>query len=139
MSAAPLTFQAFETAKDRLVKALTAHSQAAQAAAEAKRNLETEQAKAMVDGIPSEAEGRNLSYAELGKNKEEREAAFPLRFKEHWPKVVEAHRKAEDELTQAKLELELARLDWDALRYQLRLLEATVGSAAGAMKEGAGQ
>jgi hypothetical protein len=130
MSAASLTFKDFDAAQSRLTKALDDHSKVAQAAGEAKRDLETEQAKAMVDGIPSEEEGRNLSYAELGKNKEEREAAFPLRFEEHWPKVVAAHRKAEDDLIKAKLELDLARLDWDALRYKLRLLElAKVGAS----------
>ena len=74
--------------------------------ASCKYSLETEKAKLLAQGVDS-------------KNTEQREACLRLQLCEQYQELHEAEHK----LSQARLELELAKLAWDALRYRLKAYE----------------
>ena len=88
-----------EDAQITLCGAMTAH-------AEAKRALEVAEAVTLCLGVE-------------GKNEKERAAHMRLELKNEY---ADLHR-AEDALTEARCAYEVARLDWELVRYQLRALE----------------
>lgn len=93
---------ALEDAHHTLYGAVTAH-------ARAKRVLEL-------------AEAVTLSVGVDGKNEAQRAANLRLELSaEHV-----ALQDAEDALAEARCAYEVARLEWDLVRYQVRMLEATV-------------
>jgi hypothetical protein len=106
MMAASLLTQ-LEQAKNYLEDAQIAYSGAVVAHAEAKRVLELTEAHKLCAGID-------------GKNERERSAKLRLELVAEY--VALAH--AEDTLTEARCELEVARLEWELVRYKLRALEA---------------
>ncbi len=98
--------QVFDSACERLQAAQAHHTEAVNALAEAKCSLEFKRAELLAKGIE-------------GKNVEAREAALRLNlFDEHVELLG-----LEVTLNEARKELEQARLNWDCLRYKLRLLE----------------
>ena len=74
--------------------------------ASCKYSLETEKAKLLAQGVE-------------GKNTEQREACLRLQLCKQYQELHEAEHK----LAKARLEYELAKLAWDALRYRLRAYE----------------
>ena len=88
-----------EDAHIRLCGTVTAH-------AEAKRALELAEAHKLCEGV----DGRN-----------EKERAAKLRLELSEPHT--ALHEAEDALAEARCAYEVARLEWDLVRYQLRALE----------------
>ena len=76
-----------------------------------KFSLESEQAKLLATGLE-------------GSNKEQRDACLRLKLQDQYAALHEA----EHNLQQARLEHDLARLEWDALRYRLRAYEAAACS-----------
>jgi hypothetical protein len=105
MMAAPLIEQ-LEQAKNYLEDALIAHSGAVVAHAEAKRMLELTEAHKLCGGVE-------------GKNERERAAKLQLELTAEY--VALTH--AEDVLTEARCNLEVARLEWDLVRYKVRVAE----------------
>ena len=95
-----------EDAQITLCGAVTAH-------AEAKRTLELAEALKLCEGVD-------------GKNERERTAKLRLELSAEYAALVEA----EDALTEARCAFELARLEWDLVRYQVRFLETGVLRAA---------
>lgn len=95
-----------EDANIALCGVVTAH-------AEAKRALEHAEAVLVCKGLE-------------GKNEKERAAALTLSL------AAERHtlQSHEDALTEAQCGLELARLEWDLVRYKLRLLELSPAETA---------
>ena len=88
-----------EDAQIALCGAVTAH-------AEAKRVLELAEAVKLCEGVE-------------GKNDQERSAKLRLELRSECAALAEA----EDALTEARCAFEVARLEWDLARYQLRVLE----------------
>ena len=88
-----------EDAQITLCGAVTAH-------AEAKRTLEL-------------AEALKLSEGVKGRNEKERAANLRLALGADYILLA----RAEDALTEARCAYELARLEWDLCRYQVRTLE----------------
>ncbi len=88
-----------EDAQISLCGAVTAH-------AEAKRALELAEAVKLCAGIE-------------GRNEKERAAKLRLELRVECAALAEA----EDALTEARCAFEVARLEWDLARYQLRVLE----------------
>ena len=76
-----------------------------------KFSLESEQAKLLATGLE-------------GSNKEQRDACLRLKLQDQYTALHEA----EHTLQQARLEHDLAELEWDALRYRLRAYEAAACS-----------
>ena len=109
---APLLSQ-LERAKNGLEDAQIALCGAVVAHAEAKRALELAAAQKLCEGVE-------------GANKEGRDAWLRLEL----AMLYGALGEAEDALTDAKCALELARLEWDLVRYRLRVLEVDMGVAA---------
>ena len=109
---APLLFQltaaknGLEDAQITLCGAVTAH-------AEAKRTLELREALKLCEGVD-------------GKNERERTAKLRLELAAEYAALAEA----EDALTEARCAFEVARLDWDLARYQLRALSTPLEVAA---------
>ena len=97
-----------EDAHITLCGAVTAH-------AEAKRGLELAEAVKLCEGID-------------GKNDRERTAKLRLELGAKYTALAEA----EDTLTDARCSLEVARLEWELARYQVRMLELVVPSEAAA-------
>ena len=64
-----------------------------------------------------------LNYSALGKNETERKALFDVRFASEYEDVLRELEEATAGLEHAKLQLELARVEWDSLRYVVRILE----------------
>ena len=95
-----------EDAQITLCGAVTAH-------AEAKRTLELAEALKLCEGVD-------------GKNERERTAKLRLELSSEYAALSEA----EDALTDARCAFELARLEWDSVRYQMRVLETVVLKAA---------
>ncbi len=89
-----------EDAQITLCGAVTAH-------AEAKRGLELSKALKLCEGVD-------------GKNDKERTAKLRLELTSEYAALAEA----EDALTEARCAFEVARLEWDLARYQVRALEA---------------
>ena len=89
-----------EDAQITLCGAVTAH-------AEAKRGLELREARMLCAGVD-------------GKNERERTAKLRLELSVEYTALAEA----EDALTEARCAFEGARLEWDLMRYQVRMLEA---------------
>ena len=85
-----------EDAQITLCGAVTAH-------AEAKRALEVAEAVKLCEGVD-------------GKNDKERTAKLRLELSAEYTTLAEA----EDTLTEARCAFEVARLDWELVRYQLR-------------------
>ncbi len=88
-----------EDAHIRLCGVVTAH-------AEAKRALELAEAFKLCEGVD-------------GKNDRERTAKLRLELSAE----TTALHEAEDALTEARCTYEVARLEWDLVRYELRALE----------------
>lgn len=105
MIASPLLSQ-LERAKNTLEDALIAHCGAVVTYAEAKRTSELAAAQKLCAGLE-------------GANKEQREARLRLELEEEHDAVA----SAEDVLTEAKTALEVARLEWELVRYRARLVE----------------
>ena len=83
------------------------HFKAAQALKEAKANLDKRKAEIIAAGIE-------------GKNKEERDAKLELALVKH----IEDLALFQAAYDKASLHLQLATIDWDSTKYQVRLLEA---------------
>jgi hypothetical protein len=96
----------FEDAHARLVGALHAFHQASAGLESCRHVLENARALRFAEGID-------------GKNAEQREAVLRLELRDLHIKLI----SQEQQLAQAKLELETARLEWDMLRYRLRAYE----------------
>ena len=109
---APLLSQ-LATAKNGLEDAQIAYCGAVTAHAEAKRILERAEAYLICEGVE-------------GKNERERSARLQLELTAGYSGLHEA----EDALTEARCALEVARLEWDLARYQLRALELPLARAA---------
>ena len=90
---------ALEDAHIRLCGAVTGH-------AEAKRGLELSEALNLCDGVE-------------GRNEKERAAKLRLELSAEYIALAEA----EDGLTEVRCAYEVARLEWDLARYQMRALE----------------
>lgn len=103
---APLLSQ-LERAKNGLEDAQIAYCGAVTAHAEAKRALELAEAVKLCEGVE-------------GKNERERTARLMLDLAAEYRAIHEA----EDALTEARCALEVAKLEWDLVRYKLRVLEA---------------
>lgn len=88
-----------EDAHITLCGAVTAH-------AEAKRTLELAEAHKLTEGVE-------------GKNEKERSAKVRVELGPHYASLAEA----EDALTEARCSYEVARLEWDLVRYSVRVLE----------------
>ena len=88
-----------EDAQITLCGAVTAH-------AEAKRTLEQAEASKLCEGVE-------------GRNEKERAAKLRLELGAEYGALAET----EDALTEARCAFELARLEWDLARYQLRAVE----------------
>ena len=95
-----------EDAQITLCGAVTTH-------AEAKRVLEVAEATALCNGVD-------------GKNERERAAKLRLELSAEYAAL--AH--SEDALTEARCAYELARLEWDLARYQLRAVSTPLEVAA---------
>ena len=108
MNAASLPTQLNE-AKNGLEDAQIAYCGAVVAHAEAKRALELAKAYKLYEGVE-------------GKNEAQREAKLRLELHAEHAALDEA----EDALTEARCSLDTAKLEWDLVRYQVRMLEATV-------------
>ena len=93
-----------EDARINLLGAVTTHY-------EAKRSLNLAEAKQRQAGVE-------------GKNDAERNAHLRLTLS----KEYEALEQAEDQLSEARCQLELAMLHWDLARHQARLVEASTVS-----------
>ncbi len=94
------------TAKNGLEDAQIAYCGAVTAYAEAKRVLELAEAVKLCEGVE-------------GKNDKERSAKLRLELSAENTALAEA----EDALTESRCAFEVARLEWDLARYQLRALE----------------
>ena len=105
MMAAPLLSQ-LEQAKNGLEDAQIAYCGATAAYTDAKRTLESAEATKTLAGID-------------GKNESERAAKLRLELAMEY----EALHEAEDVLAEARCALEVARLEWNLARLQLRELE----------------
>jgi hypothetical protein len=95
----------FERARDKLVDVQNRYKTAVNALLSARNDLETKRAELLVEGVE-------------GKNAESRDAAIRVQLREEY----ELLERREAELNEARSELEIARLEWDTLRYQVRLL-----------------
>lgn len=112
MTASPFIPQ-LERAKNGLEDAQISLCGAVTAHAEAKRALELAEAHKLCEGV----EGRN-----------ERERAAKLRL-ELEVEYAALH-EAEDALTEARCAFEVARLEWDLVRFSVRTVENALGVAA---------
>ena len=101
------------TAKNGLEDAQIALCGAVTAHAEAKRTLDLSEAVKLCEGVE-------------GRNEKERVAKLRLELRVECAALAEA----EDALTEARCSLEVARLEWDLARYQLRALESPFREAA---------
>ena len=97
-----------EDAHITLCGAVTAH-------AEAKRALELAEAVKLCKGVE-------------GKNEAQRDARIRLELNAEYAALAEA----EDALTETRCAYEVARLEWDLVRYQVRMLEPKVTLEAAA-------
>ena len=95
-----------ECAKNGLEDAQIALCGAVTAHAEAKRRLELAEAHKLCEGVE-------------GRNERERVAKLRLELADQHTALAEA----EDSLTEARCAYEVARLEWDLARYQVRMLE----------------
>ena len=101
---APL-FSQLATAKNGLEDAQITLCGAVTAHAEAKRALEAAEATALCKGVD-------------GRNEKERAGKLRLELSSEYAALA----NSEDALTEARCRYELARLEWDLARYQLRAL-----------------
>ena len=102
-------------AKNGLEDAQIAYCGAVTAHAETKRVHEHAEAVKLCEGVD-------------GKSERERSAKLRLELNTETVALYEA----EDALTEARCALEVARLEWDLARYQVRMLEVTVPLPAAA-------
>lgn len=103
---APLLDQ-LERAKNELEDAQIAFCGTVTTHAEAKRMLELTEARKLCEGVD-------------GKNEAQRDAKLRLELSAEYIALGEA----EDTLTEARCALEVARLEWDLGRYQVRMVES---------------
>lgn len=103
-----LTPHQLAQAKNALITAHATWTTTALALAQAQAELKRNEAEMLDKGV-------------TGDNKEQREARVRLALVDEHDTLI----RCEEAHTNAKHELECARLEWDALRYTLRLLEAT--------------
>jgi multidrug resistance efflux pump len=96
----------FRVVQERLIEAQCTHAHALQNCNHAKWTLDLARAKVLVRGVE-------------GKNEAVREAQIRLELDAQFEAVAEA----EDELNEARCNLDATRLEWDGLRYTLRCLE----------------
>lgn len=111
MSAALLS--QLTTAKNGLEDAQIAYCGAVTAHAEAKRVLEVTEAIKLCEGVE-------------GKNEAQRDARLRLELGAEYTALAET----EDALTEARCALEVARLEWDLRRYQVRALTVPLEAVA---------
>lgn len=108
-----LSAEAFRDASAEVIHALDEHERSARVLAEAKLELDTEEARLVVGGVE-------------GKNEAERKANLRVQLNgQH-----QALHVAESGAAQARRDLDVARVRLDSLRYQLRLLEVQAGGRA---------
>ena len=96
----------FEDAQAALMGHQAAYTEATEELAILKNELDSQRAKLIAQGIE-------------GKNADERESRLKLALADHYNSIYQA----EITVTQKRLEMELARLEWDGLRYQLRAFD----------------
>lgn len=108
-----LSPEGFRAATTELIRATNELERSARVLAEVRFELDTEEATLIASGIE-------------GKNEAERKANLHLRLA---GKYAELH-VAELGAAQARRDVEVARLQLDGLRYQLRLLEVRQGGRA---------
>ena len=94
-----------EHAKNALEDAQIGFCGAVTAHAEARRAIELVEAHKLCEGVE-------------GKNEAQRTAKLRLELGPEYDNLAEA----EDTLTEARCELEVARLEWDLMRYKVRIL-----------------
>ena len=98
--------------REVLTASLKVQHEAARTLATAKLALDTQRNKIIAVGVE-------------GKNAAERDANVELALKEE----TKAYNIAKLTLDEANLSVSLARLEWDAMRYELRLMEVSKVSA----------
>ena len=101
-----MTASNITTLREALSASLTAQHKAAHNLALIKLNLDTEKNKIIAAGVE-------------GKNAAERDANIELALTVE----TKAYNDAKFQLDEANLSVALARLEWDAMRYELRLME----------------
>jgi hypothetical protein len=103
--------QAFEDALSHLMGTHSAVYDATRELNYVKVKLEMERAQLLLNGV----EGRNA---------EQREAHIKLTLSDYYEELL----RCEAELARTRLHADLARYEWDSLRYRLRVLEALRGT-----------
>ncbi|WP_104990836.1 hypothetical protein [Deinococcus sp. NW-56] len=103
-----LTPEVLEAATAELVRATCEYTRSAQIEADVRFKLEFAEAHAIVDGVE-------------GRNEAERKANLRLSLSEEYS----ALKAAQDDLRDARRDLDVAQAMLNTLRYQLRLLEVT--------------
>jgi hypothetical protein len=95
----------FERARDNLIRAQEHYKNAVNALLTTRGQLESKRAALLVEGVE-------------GKNAETRDASIRLQLQDDYAELE----RREAALNEARAELDIARLEWDTLRYQVRLL-----------------
>ena len=103
----PFTPTSLGKAKNALISAQANYAEALNEHLDAKTALENDRADLLANGV----EGRNA---------DEREAKLRLALFDQYAHLA----GCEAQLTEARRDLESARVEWDALRYRLRVFEA---------------
>ncbi len=80
---------------------------------DAKKDLETTRARLIAEGVD-------------GKNEAQREAKIRLELAAYYEQLHEA----ETDLVDARCSLDVARIEWDTVRYTIRAFEALRGESA---------
>ena len=106
--ALPFTPHRLSKAKTALQAAQVNYTQALNDLIDAKTSLEFSRADLITEGVE-------------GKNADERDAALRLALFDQYAHLA----GCEAALNEARRDLEVARVEWDCLRYKLRLFEAT--------------
>ena len=119
--------QAFIHAEAAYIEHLYQHHEATQRLAVTKRSDDEIRRRARVHGIINPESNEHFFYEDMGSNKETRDLAWEELYtrthQAHYQALFE-HEKAERD---ARFALRKAELEWDGLRYRLRLLEANAG------------
>lgn len=104
----PFTPTSLGKAKKNLIKAQEAYTEAVNEQLDAKTSLEFQKTDLILQGLE-------------GKNSEEREANLRNQLFDFYAHLA----GCEAQLNEARKDVEVARIEWDCLRYKLRLFEAT--------------
>ena len=104
----PFTPHGLSRAKTSLQQAQASYTQALNDLIDAKSSLEFRRAELIAEGVK-------------GKNADERDASVRLSLFDQYAHLA----GCEAALNEARRDLEVARVEWDCLRYKLRLFEAT--------------